>query len=103
MRLDDDIKQKIRTLLQVRECSDYFHVVRMFITKHLRYKIDSDSKHIPIRAFGYEATKIERNMIMENKYFANLEYREVNGVLIPDIELRKRKKLADLVGNTKHG
>ena len=51
---------------------DYFWV-QMFITKHLGYKIDSDSKHIPIRAFGYEATKIERNMIMEKKYFANLE------------------------------
>ena len=62
-------------------------MVRMFVTKHLGYKIDSDSKHIPIRAFGYEATKIERNMIMEKKYFANLEYREVNGVLVPDIEL----------------
>ena len=36
---------------------------------------------------GYEATKIERNMIMEKKCFENLEYHEVNGVLIPDIEL----------------
>ena len=59
----------------------------MFITKHLGCKIDSDSKHIPIRTFGYKATKIERNMIMEKKYFANLEYREVNGVFIPDVEL----------------
>ena len=32
-------------------------LVRMFITKHLGYKIDSDSKHIPIRTFGYETTK----------------------------------------------
>lgn len=38
----------------------------MFITKHLKHKIDSDSKHILIRTFGYEATKIERNMIDEN-------------------------------------
>ena len=68
-------------------------MVRMFITKHLGDKIDSDSKHIPIRAFGYEATKIERNMIMEKKYFANLEYREVNGVLIPDIELPEEKEI----------
>ena len=65
----------------------------MFITKHLKHKIDSDSKHIPIRAFGYEATKIERNMIMEKKYFANLEYREVNGVFIPDIELPEEKEI----------
>ena len=67
--------------------------MRMFITKHLGYKIDSDSKHIPIRAFGYEATKIERNMIMKKKYFENLEYREVNGVLIPDIELPEEKEI----------
>ena len=65
----------------------------MFITKHLKHKIDSDSKHIPIRTFAYEATKIERNMIMEKKYFANLEYREVNGVFIPDIELPEDKAI----------
>ena len=57
LRLDDDIKQKIRTLLQSGKCSDYFCLVRMFITKHLGYKIDSDPKHIPIRTFDYEATK----------------------------------------------
>ena len=91
--MDTQIKQIIRTTLQVRECSDYFHVVRMFITKHLGYKIDNDSKHIPIRTFGYEATKIERNMIVEKKYFANLEYREVNGVFIPDIELPEERKI----------
>ena len=68
-------------------------MVRMFITKHLKHKIDSDSRHIPIRAFGHEATKIERNMIMEKKYFANLEYREVNSVLIPDIELPEEKEI----------
>ena len=68
-------------------------MVRMFITKHLGYKIDSDSRHIPIRTFGYDAMKIERNMIMEKKYFANLEYREVNGVLIPDIELPEEKEI----------
>ena len=68
-------------------------LVRMFITKHLGYKIDSDPKHIPIRTFGYEATKIERNMIMEKKYFANLEYHEVNGVFIPDIELPEEKEI----------
>ena len=68
-------------------------MVRMFITKHLGYKIDSDSRHIPIRTFGYDATKIERNMIMEKKYFANLEYREVNGVLVLDIDHRKNTKV----------
>ena len=30
---------------------------------------------------------------MEKKYFANLEYREVNGVLIPDIELPEEKEI----------
>ena len=78
----------------------------MFITKHLGYKIDSDSKHISIRAFGYEATKIERNMIMEKKYFANLEYREVNGVFIPDIELPEDAIIASspsaVPGNVHH-
>ena len=59
----------------------------MFITKHLGCKIDSDSKHIPIRTFDYEATKIERNMIMKKKYFETLEYCKVNGVFIPDVEL----------------
>ena len=67
--------------------------MRMFITKHLKRKINSNSKHILIRTFGYEATKIERNMIMEKKYFANLEYREVNGVFIPDIELPEEKEI----------
>ena len=66
--------------------------MRVFITKHLGYKIESDSKHIPIRTFGYEAMKIERNMIMGKKYFENLEYREVNGVFIPDIELSEEKQ-----------
>ena len=66
----------------------------MFITKYLGCKIDSDSKHIPIRTFDYEATKIERNMIMKKKYFENLEYREVSGVLIPDIELPEEAIIA---------
>ena len=30
---------------------------------------------------------------MEKKYFANLEYREVNGVFIPDIELPEEKEI----------
>ncbi len=30
---------------------------------------------------------------MKKKYFANLEYREVNGVLIPDIELPEEKTI----------
>ena len=30
---------------------------------------------------------------MEKKYFANLEYREVNGVLISDIELPEEKEI----------
>ena len=30
---------------------------------------------------------------MEKKYFANLEYREVNGVFIPDIELLEEKEI----------
>ena len=34
-----------------------FFLVRMFITKHLGDKIDSNSKHIPIRTVDYEATK----------------------------------------------
>ncbi len=70
--------------------------MRMFITKHRKHKIDSASKHIPIRTFDYEAPKIERNMIMKKKYFANLEYREVNGVLIPDIELPEEKEIGRL-------
>lgn len=32
-------------------------------------------------------------MIMEKKYFANLEYHEVNGVFIPDIELPEEKEI----------
>ena len=70
-----------------------FFVVRVFITKHRKHKIDSNSKHILIRTFSYEATKIERNMIMEKKYFANLEYREVNGVLVLDIEPPEEKDI----------
>ena len=30
---------------------------------------------------------------MEKKYFANLEYHEVNGVFIPDIELPEEKEI----------
>ena len=30
---------------------------------------------------------------MEKKYFANIEYREVNGVFIPDIELPEEKEI----------
>ena len=65
LRLDDDIKQKIRTLLQLGKCSDYFCLVGLFIPDLLKGKEPRLTKHIP---------KVPKMLVFTKNFETRKEY-----------------------------
>ena len=65
LRLDDDIKQKIRTLLQLEKCSDYFCLVGLFITDLFKGKEPRRTKYIP---------KVPKTPVFTRNFVTRKEY-----------------------------